>query len=240
MKSQNLAVIRNLHRRLGTFLAFFLVLLVVSGMLLNHSQQLDLVHKPLYGAIARMFYGSHAQTDVPGWPVGDHWFYNNGQQLSMDGRQVGKCQPPIRGAVTVPDALFVLCDEQLLLLDPRGQLVESIRFAAADSARLGEINGMVILETNGQAGVLDPQMLGTSPWSGAIDQVRWSQAGVLPEQWSANISIPTSELNLERFILDLHSGRILGQWHMVFMDLLGILLLLLAVGGIWTWYARKR
>ncbi len=239
MNSPKFVFERSLHRRLGILVAFFLILLTISGMLLNHSKQLDLVNKPLNGFVASLLYGSHALADVQGWHANDRWFYAAGNQLYMDGQQLGFCRNPIRGVVNVSGLWFVLCNEELLLLDPAGQLIERTHVALEGPARLGKANNEGLLEINGRIGVLDAATLQASTWSGTNDKVRWSAPGNLPDKWSAGISGTTPELNLERLILDLHSGRVLGQWHTLFLDLLGVLLLLLAVGGIRMWYARK-
>jgi hypothetical protein len=42
-------------------------------------------------------------------------------------------------------------------------------------------------------------------------------------------------LPLERVILDIHSGRILGQAGVLLIDFMAILFLLLAMSGVWMW-----
>jgi uncharacterized iron-regulated membrane protein len=46
-------------------------------------------------------------------------------------------------------------------------------------------------------------------------------------------------LPLERVMLDLHSGRILGRAGVYLVDTAAVLFLLLAISGVWLW-ARRR
>jgi len=48
-----------------------------------------------------------------------------------------------------------------------------------------------------------------------------------------------SGLPLERVLLDIHSGRILGTWGVYLMDAAAILFLVLAISGVWLWSKRR-
>ena len=47
-------------------------------------------------------------------------------------------------------------------------------------------------------------------------------------------------LKLERVILDLHSGRIFGEYGVYLMDAAAIALLWLSLSGLWVWNSRRR
>ena len=47
-------------------------------------------------------------------------------------------------------------------------------------------------------------------------------------------------LPLERVLLDLHSGRILGKWGVWLIDVVAILLFVLAITGSWMWFQRLK
>ena len=46
-------------------------------------------------------------------------------------------------------------------------------------------------------------------------------------------------LTLERVLLDLHSGRVLGSAGVLLVDAAAILFLLLAISGLWLWSRRR-
>jgi len=48
-----------------------------------------------------------------------------------------------------------------------------------------------------------------------------------------------SGLSLERVILDLHSGRIVGQWGVYVVDGAALLFLALVITGLWMWMKQR-
>jgi len=46
-------------------------------------------------------------------------------------------------------------------------------------------------------------------------------------------------LPLERVIIDIHSGRILGQAGVLLVDFMALLFLSLAMSGVWMWYKYR-
>ena len=44
---------------------------------------------------------------------------------------------------------------------------------------------------------------------------------------------------IERFVLDLHNGRILGALGVWVLDFIGLLLIALSFSGLWVWLRSK-
>ena len=83
------------------------------------------------------------------------------------------------------------------------------------------------------------------------DFVTWNESGEIDAKWAGKI-VPSSELaarlqheyrgnglSVERVMLDIHSGRILGEWGVYLMDGAAIAFLVLAASGIWLWGKRR-
>lgn len=81
--------------------------------------------------------------------------------------------------------------------------------------------------------------------------MKWSRVSAMNIRWALPATLDKTSrqqldnawrgngLPLERIMLDLHSGRILGQWGVYLMDAAAILFLLLSASGVWLW-ARRR
>jgi hypothetical protein len=240
MNDQTLKKIQRIksgHRKLGVVVAFFLVLLAGSGILLNHSEDLDLVNKPVYRSVSSFLYGGDSVKDMEGWQIEQRWFYLANKQLYLESRQVGFCGEKLVGVVVSVDSFIALCDEVVMLLDPEGELIETTATGAGvpvGVTRIGLSGEEVILKTHEDSMLsLNTDLLEASGWQGDEKQVRWSSPVQLPERWSIPATAP--EFHLERLILDIHSGRILGSWRKAFMDFVGALMVLLALGGIIMW-----
>jgi uncharacterized iron-regulated membrane protein len=75
----------------------------------------------------------------------------------------------------------------------------------------------------------------------AKPDVEWSEATpVTPGLYEAlQAAYRGTGLPVERVLLDLHSGRILGRAGVYLVDAAAILFLLLAISGVWLWTRRR-
>ena len=85
-----------------------------------------------------------------------------------------------------------------------------------------------------------------------LDILNWNEHDLLSANWS-DTSNNISEklriaifneyrgkgLTIERVLLDMHSGRVVGKWGTYFMDLVAILMLVISATGIWMWLKRR-
>jgi uncharacterized iron-regulated membrane protein len=69
----------------------------------------------------------------------------------------------------------------------------------------------------------------------------WSQAQTPAPQLRAALAQAWrgTGLSLERVLLDIHSGRILGAWGIWLVDAAAVLFLVLAASGVWLWSRRR-
>ena len=70
----------------------------------------------------------------------------------------------------------------------------------------------------------------------------WSIPEAVPEALAEKLlnSEELPGISVETLVLDLHSGRFFGFAGVLFVDLIGILMCVLAVTGLWAWISRRR
>jgi uncharacterized iron-regulated membrane protein len=80
--------------------------------------------------------------------------------------------------------------------------------------------------------------------------LRWSRAGGEGITWSKSDPLPAAlgrrlaeierrrVLDLERLMLDLHSGRILGRFGPLLMDAAAVVMLILGITGLTLWFRQ--
>jgi hypothetical protein len=77
----------------------------------------------------------------------------------------------------------------------------------------------------------------------AVDKLARSQQAMatLPQALAQQLEQHQSgpSISLETVILDLHSGRFFGQFGVLFIDLIGILICILSVTGLIAWINRR-
>ena len=74
------------------------------------------------------------------------------------------------------------------------------------------------------------------------EDIEWTERYSLDEDEYEQLLVAYrgNGLKLERVILDLHSGRIFGDYGVYLMDAAAIALLWLSFSGLWVWNSRRR
>lgn len=231
------------HRRLG--LACLLVFLIVSatGFLLNHTSELGLAKQRVSNERLLAHYGFSLPA-ITSYAIGDRWLSDLGDDyLYLGNEQLAYCQGNLVGAVTLEQFSVAACERELLLLTPEGELVEHIGAVYGVPTpidALGLCGETLCLRASDKLYLADVQQLQWHVLEGAGFMP--SEAGTLPEELASLLREHAlgSGLDMERVLLDLHSGRILGIYGVWLVDLAALGLVLLALSGFWMWYQQTK
>jgi len=225
------------HRYLGLTTVLFLVMLSITGILLNHTEELKLAKRYV-----------QSEWISAAFPIADDviWISFISNKLYLNQQLIHGSYEQLGGAVNMQQGFIViLIGEQILLITAEGEIIE--RLTPTEGLPTG-IN-LLGLTT-------DKQLIAQTP-SGLYkpddDFMTWEKVADKPKlQWIKPQSPPlnlqqalitqVSEqiIPLERLLLDLHSGRLFGIWGVYFMDLVAILILILASTGLFMWLQRQR
>ena len=234
---------RRWHRWLGLLVAVPVLVLSVTGVLLNHIDALGWSDKPLPLVLAR-WYGAPIPDEVQGVRLERRWYSQSSDRLFIDDRNAFYCHSPFKGVARDNGLVVVGCGDELLLLNNEGQEVERLgpAYGVPAFAALGRIEGAGLgLETRAGVVHFNVDQLASRPLK---DRANWRPArlGALPDDLKTRIlsqSVPPS-LNWQRLLLDAHSGRILGLAGQLVMDLAALLLSILAITGTVIWARSRR
>ena len=115
------------HRVIGIVSAVFVLLLAVTGIMLNHTDALDLDQRYVRSTVMQWWYGLAAPDVLQSYPVGDDWVTQVEDSLYYNARPLGKHYTPLQGAIEVGDEVAVALADRILLLDRQGNTVEELR-----------------------------------------------------------------------------------------------------------------
>ncbi len=229
------------HRLLGAAVALFLIVLSGTGILLNHSEGLGL-HKRF---VSNEWVLSRYQLNE--LPAG-HVYQTNksvisqyGDQLFIDAKVVAKAPDILIGAVALGEVLVLAFEERVLLLTLEGDVIEWLYAGSGipqHIQNIGQYHGDPVLQTNDGMWRSDFML---DKWEQiSLPGVRWSATGSMPPQFLAGIAQHArgNGVNAEQVILDIHNGRILGALGPWLLDLVALLLMGLALSGLWLWVQR--
>jgi hypothetical protein len=225
---------------MGVIAALFVLWLAISGIALNHSADMGLDHMPVSAPWLMRIYGLHAITPDRGFRSATHWMIGTDSRTVMDGRPLPNVIPQLLGLVAANDLLFAANASSIVVLDTRGQLVDTLRgsdLPLSSIRRLGQGDGLVVVADPEDRRFASQDGLSWMPYSG---KVIWAASEALPKAISvAATPYFRPRLPLERILLDAHSGRIIGPYGPLLVDAVGVVFMLIALSGIWI-YVRHR
>ncbi len=231
------------HRYFGLAAAAFVLLLASTGLLLNHTADLRLDQREVATEWLLNWYGLSASAVVAAYPVHNHWISQAGERIYWDARELSGLRAPLRGAVATADAVLAADAEHLLLLTPGGEVIEQLgaaQGAPVNIEALGLLDGRVAARSTAGVYLSDADLFTWEAHDGA--HVTWASAAPPPAALRDELARAHrgAGLSLERVVLDLHSGRLFGAYGVWLMDAAALLMILLALTGVWHWAQRKR
>jgi hypothetical protein len=233
-------VLHRWHRRMGAVAGVFVLWLAISGIVLNHSADLGLDHKPVSTPWLMQIYGLRTIVPSQGFQSTTHWMVGTDAQTVIDGHPLASALARPLGLVSVGSLLFAANVDSIVLLDAHGVLVDTLH--ASDLPipavrRIGQGDGVVVIADSDGKRFASADGLGWKPYGG---KVAWSTIEKLPES-IVRAATPyfRPHLPLERILLDAHSGRIAGHYGPLVVDGVGVVFVLIALSGIWL-YVRHR
>lgn len=236
-----LAVIK-MHRRAGIAVGFFAIFLTVTGVLINHSNALGWDKERLASIFWLQLYGVTLQPVENGFELAGRWVSNAGGRLMIDEQVISECAAPLSGVVNTTDAAVALCNDSVVLFTPEGQLIEKMPLLGAVKKGLGLDGNTVVSREQNALVSLDPQSGQWALYSNTSVAIQWSQPAPLPMPLVMSLQFQNvpADLTWERLLLDLHSGRLFGNVGVLAVDVMGLLIMSLAITGLWVALTRKR
>jgi hypothetical protein len=230
------------HRYFGLAAVLFVVVLCTTGIALNHTDSLRLDSRYVRSDALLDWYGIHAPASIRSYRAGACTISQVGDQVYWNTRRLPAIEARLQGAVSFAGLVIVALEDSLLLFTEQGELIEQLGTAAGVPAPVRAIGlttgGLVVKTTTGsyrtEENLLD--------WKAAPDgDITWAAAQVPAEELAQALhnAYRGSGLPLERVLLDLHSGRILGEPGVWLVDTAAVLFLILAGSGVWLWVRRR-
>ncbi|NND68318.1 MAG: hypothetical protein HKN19_12090 [Halioglobus sp.] len=232
------------HRRTGVAIFVFLIVLAATGVVLNHSTDLELDRQFVEADWLTGLY-NEGQQYLPAYQLGERWLSRSASgHLYVDTTEVATCLGELVGAVAADGMLVAACTEELLLVTADGELIESVNASTGlpvPVVGLGRSQDSVALRSDERWWTVDLDLLEFKRQPGGA-QILQLSPGQLPDAIRQAIPAPEQWLTWERLLLDLHSGRIGGRAGVWLVDAVGVLLICIAFSGLtmWAFHHRRR
>jgi len=236
---------RRLHRSFGAGAAIFVVFMVLTGLVINHSNDLGLDRQKVSASFLLNWYGLGRPESIDSFRVGNEWLSFAGSQLYLNDKPLITISDGV-GATANGELLIAAGSDEVLLLDLEGSLIERIPWAPINNAPIESLGlhtgATVAVKSAGQVWVADADFLKWRLLEETTPGPNWSLPESAPDDLQQEItqSYRGEGLNLERLLLDLHSGRFFGSVGVLVYDVLALALGFLSISGLVLWFRSRR
>lgn len=232
------------HRRLGLIALIFVLVLAITGIMLNHTESLEMDETRIDSDILLNWYGLNPHGELISFATGENIISQWDGQIFFNSKTLAGSKDKLLGVTTSNEIIAIALTKSILLVDSSGEIIEHINFPLEFQplTKIGLNNNAITIQTEGlkifsaDQDILNwnPTIAHATPWSTSIK--------ISPiQQQELRKSFRGNGLSLERVILDLHSGRILNaSWGIYIMDASAIIIILLSLSGFWVWWSRKQ
>lgn len=234
------------HRYVGLTAALFVILLAVSGIALNHTEDFALDTRYVQNPWLLDWYGIRAPDSARSTTTPHGRLTLLGTKLYFNTRALDGEFQTFNGAVAQDELLIVAVDHGLLLLSKQGEYVERLpqgNGVPDEIEALGvDAQGQLVVTTKTGRYRADAQLLNWQPATAIDATVTWNTPRSISGAELAGLRADYLGriLPWERVLLDLHSGRLFGISGPWVMDAAAVLMLFLAGSGVAIWLKRKR
>lgn len=235
----------NWHRYIGLVAALFVLLLSVTGIMLNHTEDLALDENRVASGWLLDWYGIEAPRQLRSFHAAPFWITQADAQLFLDDQVIDTetdTQTLLVGALRSRELLVIALRDTMLLYTADGEFIERLGRShglPAAIAHLGITPDNVIC-VRAADGIYSTDAEFSQWQREDCAGVHWSIPTATPAPLAAQISAQyrSEQISWERVTLDLHSGRLFGEQGVLVMDAAAILFAFLAISGILLWLIR--
>ncbi len=229
------------HRYIGLSVAIIAIHLSITGILLNHTNDIGVDKNYISSSTILGWYGIKQPDSLPGHKLDDHWISQWNENIYFNQKIIGQSINPLRGATTTEHFYALATSETIWLITIDGDIIEKLNAPGeklGDIIQLGQQDKFIVIKTEQGLFKADADLVSWQPIENT--GINWSKPDDIPAHLSESIFAQGHSISWERVLLDVHSGRIISQGGVIIIDLAGILLIILAVTGTIIWYKRRR
>lgn len=231
------------HKRAGLFAAVLVVILAITGIVLNHTEELQLDESYVDSSLLLGWYGIEPKGEVVSYKTGNHTISVLDGHVFFNSYPITTSTQAFHGAVWAEQLIVLAFDTELILLTHDGEIVERMPTGQSftNIQRIGIKYKRPVIETSDPLYYMaDEHIL---DWDVIINEdIAWAKKIRLSDSKMTVLmdSFRGRGLTLERVLLDLHSGRIFGEYGVYLMDAAAVALLWLSGSGFWVWWGFRQ
>ncbi|MBT7408109.1 MAG: hypothetical protein HN826_00250 [Methylococcales bacterium] len=234
--------VNDLHQWIGLVLSIIILFLAITGILINHSAELELNQQPIKSKWLLNWYGVKLP-EIKTFRINSSFISSVNHQLYFNEKPLKISAAHLNGAILFDEFIAVSTDNSLILLTHQGEIIEQLNKTHGIPKKvlaIGTYENLLVLRNKNNLLATDQDFL---QWHQILDHnITWAQTSNLSSSIRENISqnFLSHSITLERLMQDIHSGRFFGSKGVLFMDLATLLFIILALTGVWIYLKSSR
>jgi hypothetical protein len=226
---------------MGLAAVLFVILLSVTGVALNHSSDWQLDRRYIDWPWLSSALGVSVPDPAASFADQGHRVTLLGRRAYFDATDIPRELDSLSGLVVLDQFAVVATQAAVLLLTLEGELVEYIELMSdlpGPIERLGLVNERPLLEAGGVYFIGDADVTGFVQWSVQDPgDVAWSTTSdPTPSELAVIEDLYRGRgLTVERLLIEIHSGRIVGAAGPLLLDVVAVILIVLSISGLVIW-----
>ncbi len=234
------------HKYMGVSAAAFVLLISITGLLLNHTNDFEFDKGRVQANWVLDWYGIKAPEQIFSFLADGQYITLMGEDLYLNTREIKGNYHQLTGAILANDMFVVAVNDSILLLTEDGEYIDYLGGKDGVPAGIKQVGvdtkGFTIVQASNEYYQPDADFLHWQRRDDDMSDVRWVTSSSISSEFKAELQhhFRGEVLPTERVLLDLHSGRFFGGLGVWIFDIAAIILILLALSGTWIWFKRKR
>jgi hypothetical protein len=234
--------LRRLHRWFGLASLVFILVLSLTGLGLNHTEQWRLDTRYLDAGWLLAWYGFDAPEPAASFAVGEARVTLVGNRLYLGVEEALRGVDELVAAISRDGHYVAATPESLLYLSAGGELLDRLELGTSLPRPIESIaadeTGLLV-RSAGRTYALDERTLDVEARGDA--RVVWPEASPVPAHIGRGIAeaYRGPGVSIERLLLDLHNGNLFARAGGWLLDAAGILLVVLSVTGLVLWMKQR-
>lgn len=238
-----LRTLYKLHRKIGLFVALFWVFLIVTGLLLNHTNMFQLSEYKISNKLIWSLYNLKPNTITRGGKIQKKWLYEDGNHLYVNEEIIQTLDDNEHFILAIEQQglNIVVSDKRLFLFDSAFEKIDDLAFPS-QASDIFMIDQRIVAETQEGVFLADADYAKWEMFTADEKRLERLEPFVLSDAEKKELSQyqKIEGITTEQLILDIHSGRLFGKYGVLLVDLIALISLVLIITGIMIVSRTKR
>jgi len=240
-KLKILKKILRLHIYVGLGISLLLIHLSITGIFLNHTDDLELNKTYISSKWILNLYGLNVPRPSKIFTIQQDNFSQFDTEVFLNNKPIFLFDSELIGVIKNRENFIIAAQDELFIVNQSGALIDKQKILSFTIKSIGKYKEKIVIKDEQLNKWVGKSI--SAKWAPIIkDNINWSKPGTMTPLNKKEIKqyFVGNGISLEQIILDFHSGAIFKKEGKIFFDLVSLLLIFLSVSGIWLWLIKRK